>query len=66
MTKNIKDLLSECECSDYDLCLKYLQKCCPELDIDCIYSDDCYLTSKEDLVRMAKECLKEKLKNGKL
>lgn len=65
MNDSIKDFLKECDCdSDYETCLKYLQECNPTLDIECIYSDDCYLTSKEDMIRLAKECLKNRKKDN--
>lgn len=61
MNDNVKDFLKECGCDeDYTTCLKYLQKCNPDLDIDCIYSDDCYITGREDLIKQAKECLQNK------
>lgn len=62
INENVKDFLKECDCndSDYSLCLEYLQQDMPELDIDCIYSDDCYITGREELIKMAKECLQNR------
>jgi len=64
MADDLKKLLNECGCSDYDLCLKYLQECCPDLNIDCVTQDCYYFISENELLEMAKECLIEKVKKN--
>lgn len=62
MSKEIEDLLKECGCdSEYDLCLEFLRKCNPELDIDCVTQDMYYFMGKDEFVRMARECLSKKV-----
>lgn len=60
MSEEIKKILDECNCSDYDLCLKYLQRCFPNLEIDAIYQEYLELMgNREEFIKAAKECLLE-------
>ncbi len=56
-----KKLLEECGCDDdYEICLKYLQKCMPELNIEFVSQMDYYLVGRDEFIKTAKECLSKK------
>lgn len=61
MSDEIKKVLDECGCEDdYDLCLRYLQKCFPNLHIDAIYQEYLDLMgNREEFIKAAKQCLLE-------
>jgi hypothetical protein len=64
MTEDIKKLLAECGCTDeYEVCLKYLRECYPDLCIDCVYQDDYYIEGKDAFIKNAIKCLASKKNN---
>jgi len=61
MNDIIKEILDDCGCNDYDLCLEFLKLCFP--NIDCVTQDDYYLMGRDAFIRLARDCLEDKIKN---
>lgn len=57
----IEKLLNDCGCTDYDVCLEYLQRCFPELNITCVTQEDYYMMGRDEFIKLAKQCLAKKV-----